>query len=468
MVFSSPLFLFIFLPLTLLGGLLLRKTAGNIFLLLASLFFYAWGEGSMVILLLGSVGLNYLGGLGIHQWRNRSQGILILVVLINLLILVYFKYLNALLGDSLISFSFLHRTSQGFPMGISFFTFQGIAYLIDVYRSENPPQRNLLHYALFISFFPQIMSGPINRYSDTGEAFRSRKVTLEGVNEGIIRFIRGLAKKVILANTLGIFADIAFSASDKDLGTAGAWLGIVCYTLQIYFDFSGYTDMALGLAGIFGIRFRENFNYPYISKSIQEFWQRWHISLSSWLRDYLFSPISVRLRNQGGYGQLIAVMITFVICGIWHGPGMQFLIWAMIHVILLIAERIKILRIKKLPDFFKHVYVLLGIMVAWVFFRADSPQHAMLFLKRMFIPVQSGSNDWLMYVNGYTVFVFLLALIFCLPLRKVLSARLTRWFKIGSMNFYLLARYPVYLFLFLISLAEMAQSAYNPFIYFKF
>jgi alginate O-acetyltransferase complex protein AlgI len=467
MPFTSPTFLFIFLPIVLVGGLLLRKTAGNVFLLIASLFFYAWGQGSMVLVLVSSILLNYLTGLGLMRWPKQAGLLLWIGIGLNVLLLLMFKY-----ADAFFSFSDAKDPNGDQPwlaaIGISFFTFQGIAYLIDVARNANPAEKNPLRFALFISFFPQILSGPINRYNDLSAALRQRSISAEGIAEGSLRFIRGLAKKVIIANALGAIADQIFGTPARELPTSVAWIGIACYTLQLFFDFSGYTDMAIGIARIFGFRFRENFNFPYIAKSIQEFWQRWHMSLSSWLRDYLFAPISVTLRHWKGAAALVAVLITFLICGIWHGPGWQFVIWGLIHALLLVFENLKFVRFKRIPAFLRHIYTLLAVMVGWVFFRSEDIPYALSFLKRLFGLASGNNYASLIYINNYTVFIFILAVVLCLPTGKTISKLLKPQTLALMKQIWHYGRYPVYLFLLFIEGSELAQSAYNPFIYFRF
>ena len=473
MIFSSPLFLFIFLPLALAGGFIFRGIARNIFLLIASLIFYTWGEGQLVLLLISSIVLNYFSGLGLGFFRNRRSGaliILIVAIILNVSLLIYFKYFNFILENLWLS-GLLHKkleTGFAFPIGISFFTFQGISYLIDVYRRDADEQKNPLLLGLYISFFPQLISGPINRYPDISGQLRKRKMDPGNLSEGIIRFIRGLAKKVIIANTVGIIADQVFKLKVIEMPTMVAWLGIVCYTLQIYFDFSGYSDMAIGLARMFGFEYRENFNYPYIAKSIQEFWQRWHISFSSWLRDYLFNPIAIGMRYARSIGLIIAVLVTFFICGLWHGPAWHYIVWGLFHGLCLILEKIRILRFNKWPVIFRRFYVLLVVIIGWVLFRSDTLYYAFEYLGHMF-GTASGTNYFpLIYVNNYTVFVMILAILFSTPIRKKFTELFMKRTKSPVMNLWAFGRYPFYLTLFVLSVVEIAQSGFNPFIYFRF
>jgi alginate O-acetyltransferase complex protein AlgI len=473
MIFSSPVFLFMFLPLAILGGWLLRNTARNIFLLIASLAFYAWGEGSLVVLLLVSICISYFSGFGIEAYKKKKgipALILTLSVILNLSLLIYYKYFGFLAGNLHVSGFFHMNENAGmvFPIGISFFTFQGISYMADVFRGDAPAQKNPLLLALYISFFPQLISGPINRYPDMAGQLKKRNITGEKIAGGMVRFIRGLAKKVIIANAAGVIANHVFALKAQEIPTLLTWTGIICYTLQIYFDFSGYSDMAIGLARIFGFEFKENFNYPYIAKSVQEFWQRWHISFSSWLRDYIFSPLSVRMRSLRSIGAIIAVIITFFICGLWHGPAWHYVIWGLFHGTFLLLERIKFIRFNKIPALIRRVYVLMVVMTGWVFFRSENLIYALRYLKRMF-GFASGSNyEPLIYVTNYTVFVIIAGLIFATPVRRTIAGFLHERLPLFIQKTWIIGRYPVYLLLFLLSVVELAQSGFNPFIYFRF
>jgi alginate O-acetyltransferase complex protein AlgI len=473
MLFNSPVFLFIFLPLVLAGGILLRKTARNIFLLISSLVFYTWGEAALVAILIASICVNYFTGIGIDRFKDskkRSHAILIIAVILNVLLLFYFKYFNFIIIHLKLSEAFQINPETGlvFPLGISFFTFQGISYIVDVYRRDAGAQKNLLLFGLYVSFFPQLISGPINRYPDISPQLVNRKITWEKFTEGMIRFIRGLAKKVIIANTAGIIANQVFGLNHQEMPTALAWLGIICYTLQIYYDFSGYSDMAIGLAKVFGFEFKENFNYPYVAKSIRGFWQQWHISLSSWLRDYLFSPISVKLRYSGSFGLITSVLVTFIICGIWHGPGWHFLIWGIFHALLLIFEQIKIVRFQKWPVFIRRFYVIFAVIIGWVFFRSETLTDALLYFKTMFGLASGHNYAPLIFVTNYSIIVLLTGILFAAPLRKKIGELINAQRSLIIVNSWNLGRYPIYLLLFFIAIAEMAQSGFNPFIYFRF
>ncbi|MCL4114222.1 UNVERIFIED_CONTAM: hypothetical protein GTU68_065103 [Idotea baltica] len=472
MVFSSTVFLFVFLPFVLIVNFLLKQAYRNFFLLLASLVFYAWGEGILVLLMLFSIALNYIAGLGIAFFagRNKKESKAVLGVAIagNLGLLLYYKYANFLVEISQelgLNLDYNHNSIL-LPIGISFFTFQGISYLIDVYRGETQVQENLFHLGLYISFFPQLIAGPIVRYHDIAEEIKERKTNISLFSEGVIRFVRGLAKKVIIANSAALIADQVFALPSSEISVISAWLGILCYTIQIYFDFSGYSDMAIGLGKMLGFNFKENFNYPYISKSIQEFWRRWHISLSSWFRDYLYIPLG---GNRKGVARTyLNLVIVFFITGLWHGASWNFIFWGLFHGFFLILERSKILNTIKWPTILQHVYMLLVVIVGWIFFRAETMTEAVSYIGSM-VGATSGENvTALIYINPYSISMILLALVYAMPLRvwmnnyvkKINSGGLNKMYKIGV--------YCFYIGLFLLSIIELAQSSYNPFIYFRF
>jgi len=472
MVFSSTVFLFIFLPLVLIINFLLKQEYRNFFLLLASLVFYAWGEGILVLLMLFSIGVNYLSGLGIsfflEKKRILSKWILGFSVAINLGLLFYYKYANFLVEifqELGLNLDYDHKSIL-LPIGISFFTFQGISYLVDVYRRETEVQENLFHLGLYISFFPQLIAGPIVRYQDIAEEIKERTTDVPLFTEGVIRFIRGLAKKVIIANSTALIADQVFSLPGNEISVVSAWLGILCYTIQIYFDFSGYSDMAIGLGKMLGFNFKENFNYPYISKSIQEFWRRWHISLSTWFRDYLYIPLG---GNRKGLGRTYAnLIIVFFITGLWHGASWNFIFWGLFHGLFLILERSKVLNTVKWPIFLQHLYVLVVVILGWVFFRAETMTEAISYLGSMF--GLSGGEDVtaFIYVSPYSITMIVLALIFSMPLRVWFNGFVKKSESKIVEKAHGAGIFIFYLGLFLLSIIELAQSSYNPFIYFRF
>lgn len=469
MVFSSTVFIFVFLPIVLAINFLLNNRFRNIFLLLASLVFYAWGEGIQVLMMLFSISVNYISGIciGFFQEKNKklTQTILGFSIAINLLLLIYYKYANFIV-ESLQTVGVYANYSHAnilLPIGISFFTFQGISYLIDVYRKETSLQRNILHLGLYISFFPQLIAGPIVRYHDIAKQIKKRSIPISLFTEGIIRFIRGLAKKVLLANNAALIADQVFSIPVDEISTGSAWIGILCYTIQIYFDFSGYSDMAIGLGKMFGFNFRENFNYPYISVSIQDFWRRWHISLSTWFRDYLYIPLGGN--RKGGTKTYRNLIIVFFITGLWHGASWNFIFWGLFHGCFLILERSKIIKVNRWPTFMQHTYVLIVVIIGWVFFRVETMAEAFVYLKNM-IGITSGNNlSALIYINYYSITMILFAVIFSMPIRRKINTIISGIIPHSVIK---TSIYCFYITLFLLSIVELAQTSYNPFIYFRF
>ena len=472
MLFSSITFIYLFLPMVLaVYYLLLRKfrTAQNIFLFLASIGFYAWGEPRFVLIMVASIVINWLLGLWIDSCRNKtalSRIILGVDVAVNLGLLFVFKYLH-FTADILKN---LFGVELGIPqitlpIGISFFTFQAISYVIDVYRGKGQVQKNILYVGLYIAFFPQLIAGPIVRYETIADQIQNRHETLADVTEGFSRFIIGLAKKVLLSNNLALLADAAFSASASGeiISVGFSWLGALAYTMQIFFDFSGYSDMAIGLGRMFGFHFLENFNYPYISSSISEFWRRWHMSLGSWFRDYVYFPLG---GSRVAKGRLVFnLFVVWSLTGLWHGANFTFILWGLMYFLLLTFEKLTGFEKKSglTLDVLKRVYTILFIMLGWVLFRAESISDAMTYVSSMFGIHDSPLIDG--YFTGYlaqnAVIIFLGGL-FCTPVAKATAKRikpnlLTDILYVAS-----------YLLLFILSIASLTSSSYNPFIYFNF
>jgi alginate O-acetyltransferase complex protein AlgI len=492
MLFTSPVFLYLFLP-GLLGlyFLLPGRNTKNVLLLIFSLFFYAWGEGIYLLILLCSVFMNYSFGNMINEAETdkHKKISLALAITTNLGLLASFKYVDFLVQNlnillELVSLETIVKEPTYLPIGISFFTFQAMSYLIDVYREETEVQANPFRLALYIALFPQLIAGPIIRYHDVYKQLSERKESLELFYSGLRRFVYGLAKKLIIANPLGHVADIIFGLDSGQLSTSLAWLGIVCYTLQIYFDFSAYSDMAIGLGRMFGFRFLENFNYPYISSSIQEFWRRWHISLSRWFRDYLYIPLG---GNRCSPTRLYLNLVTvFFLCGLWHGASWNFVIWGLIHGCFLVAERNGLAaRIQQIWQPLAHIYALLVVMFAWVFFRCDDLSSSMLYLKAL---AGMGSQSPTTYSVGYLLdtrllFTLAVALPCCLPFIRNLLERLEQS-PIKNDDLELRPATPltagkrntpaafldgaILVTLMFLCMTYVASGTYNPFIYFRF
>jgi alginate O-acetyltransferase complex protein AlgI len=468
MVFSSSIFLFFFLPLVIAGYYLIKENYRIYFLLLASLFFYAWGEYRYVLIMILSITINYSFGMFIdksHTNKNLAKLLLVLAVTGNLGILFYFKYLNFTLNtiNRVFNTGFVYYNIV-MPIGISFFTFQGMSYVIDLYWRKVDVQKNPAKLAFYISFFPQLIAGPIVRYIDIKEQIEKRTVSGEKFVSGAQRFVIGLAKKVIIANTLGEAVDFIFSFPVLETTAATAWLGIICYSFQIFFDFSGYSDMAIGLGRMFGFEFLENFNYPYISKSITEFWHRWHISLSSWFRDYVYIPLG---GNRKG-NVYVNLVIVFILTGFWHGAHFQFVVWGLWHGFFLLIERLFGMREAKKKKIapLRYVMTMLIVIVGWVFFRAPGLQYAIGYLGVMFGLVQpdfAGLTVWFYFSPKIVITLFLAAAV-STPLFK--AAYII--FKTHTGVIYKPIIYGLTLALLFICMVFVTASSYNPFIYFRF
>ncbi len=471
MVFSSTVFIFLFLPLVLGVYFLLQKRLRNLFLLLASLFFYAWGEHVLVLLMMSSICANYVMGILISNSLEKgnltaSKVFLSIGVGLDLLVLIYYKYIHFLVEnlaqiDIVIDIDISNVT---LPIGISFFTFQSISYLIDVYRGTVKGQRSIINLGMYISLFPQLIAGPIVRYVDISREIESRTIDSALFKTGISRFIIGFAKKVIIANNVGLIADKVFGAPVDEISTSLSWIGILCYTLQIYYDFSGYSDMAIGLGKMFGFNFKENFDHPYIAKSVREFWRRWHISLSTWFRDYLYIPLGGN--RKGKYRTYVNLLIVFFLTGLWHGASWSFIVWGLFHGFFIIIERLWTNYETNKFAVLKRIYLLLVVMIGWVIFRAEDLGYALSYIQKMF-SFSGGTYRYpYLYLNTYVLSIIALGVIFATPLRKVIVERAT---QISTQKTWALAlERSLYVVVFVLSLLELAQTTYNPFIYFRF
>ena len=471
MVFSSVTFLFVFLPVVLFVYYLLDNRLKNLFLTIASLFFYAWGEKKMVMLMIFSIGINYLGGIIIEKSVLKNNNkltklYLTIFISINILTLGYFKYSNFFIDtiNDLNFFKSLDFEKVLLPIGISFFIFQGMSYLIDIYYKNVNAQKKLISLALYISMFPQLIAGPIVRYVNVSKQIDSkREFNAKKFTEGIIRFIKGLFKKIIIANQLGFVADIVFNNS-LEVGSFALWIGVICYSFQIYFDFSGYSDMAIGLGKMFGFDFLENFNYPYISKSIQEFWRRWHISLSSWFRDYLYIPLGGN--RKGHFRTYFNLFLVFLITGLWHGSSWSFVFWGLFHGLFIILERLWLSSVlKKAPNLLSHLYTLLVVIFGWIFFRADTLHDGMIYIRRMFLFINDGNEILYQHLNSYLIFVLIMAFAISINIKNLLDKNFLFFRRLLKMTIF---SYISYICLFIFTVLELAETNYNPFIYFRF
>lgn len=470
MVFSSTTFLFVLLPIVLLGHALLRTTSGrNVFLLIISLLFYAWGEGPFVLVMLAAILVNHFAALGIERAPDAKtkKRRMAYTIAFDLGLLVVFKYANFIVDNLNIalqtcSIKPLYIAEVHLPIGISFFIFQSISYVLDVYRGDTEVQRKVARTALYITLFPQLIAGPIVRYTDVAAQMKERRVQRDAFAEGVQRFIIGLAKKILLADPLGYIADQLFGAPVSALGADAAWLGVVCYAFQIYFDFSAYSDMAIGLGKMLGFQFLENFNYPYLAASVREFWQRWHISLSTWFRDYLYIPLGgSRVTARRTYFNLV---IVFFLCGLWHGASWNFVAWGLLHGLFLALERAGLDRwIQRLPVVLRHGYTLFVVLVGWVLFRAEDGTHAWQYLQAMAGLNAAPTYYAAFYFDPEILLTLLAAAMFSMPLYPVLERRLS-----GQGAWVEGLRLLALLVLFAFSISTLVNSTYNPFIYFRF
>lgn len=464
MLFSSMIFLWCFLPIIFLGYFLVQDKYKNILLLLASLIFYAWGEPRYIWLMIGTIFANYGIGLLMDKYESKKSLLLILDIAVNIGMLGYFKYFNFMLeivnGCTGKKIEF---TEVRLPIGISFFTFQILSYIIDLYRGQYQAQKNLIHLALYVSFFPQLIAGPIVQYKDINEQLSHRVCTHEKMAWGIRKFIYGLGKKVIIANIIAQCVDTIYELDYSNLTGILTWIGAILYTLQIYYDFSGYSDMAIGLGGIFGFEFRENFKYPYMSCSIQEFWQRWHISLGTWFKEYLYIPLG---GNQRGRGKTyLNLLIVFFATGLWHGASSNFILWGLYHGMFQIIERLGIGKLLARHKMIAHIYTLIICIFGWVLFRADDLTQAIVMVKRMLMPWRHKHSSLLMgQVFGNKTILVIFAGIFGCGIIQLFFSKMNIFEKLK--NSYIEMAYCS--IIFILCIAALASGTYNPFIYFRF
>lgn len=449
MLFSSNVFLFVFLPAVLLLYYISPRRFRNPVLLAFSLLFYGWGEPKYLALMVGDILLNYICGLLIERDRSRGKnGKLPLTagIVLNLGLLGFFKYGNFFFGSLL--------PEIALPIGISFYIFQSMSYIIDLYRRQTEVQKNVLTFGTYVTLFPQLIAGPIVRYVDVAEMLRSRKENLSQFASGVERFIVGLSKKVLLANPMGNLWNLL----QGQQGTAAAWMGIMAYSLQIYFDFSGYSDMAIGLGRMFGFEFLENFNYPYISKSITEFWRRWHISLSTWFKEYVYIPLGGN--RKGMPRQIFNILTVWLLTGLWHGASWNFVLWGGYYALLLILEKLFLLKIlKKAPGLLCHVYTMTAVILGWSLFYFEDFYGLLQFLPRLF--TWSSSQNTAHILLSYLP-LFLAAAVGSTPLMKRMGEKLPEGMVLQTAKLLALAC------CLLLCVAALASQSYNPFIYFRF
>lgn len=461
MVFSSLLFLFIFLPVFLICYFVIPKPWRNFILFLGSLMFYAWGEPIYISIMLFSTVLDYTCGLIIDRFRNHkilSKVGLGLSLFGNLGMLSYFKYADFFIGNiNNIFGSQLALLNLALPIGISFYTFQTMSYTIDLYRGKINAQKNIISFGAYVAMFPQLVAGPIVTYASVEKELSHRIITLESFGEGTIRFIEGLGKKVLLANNIGLLWDQISKTSQGELSIISGWLGALAFGLQLYFDFSGYSDMAIGLGKMLGFTFPENFNYPYISRSVTEFWRRWHMTLGSWFREYVYIPLGGNRVSKARFYSNI--FVVWFLTGFWHGAGWNFITWGLLFGVLMVIERGFLLKwLEKCPRFISHIYLLFVILVSWVLFAQNSLGEAISYLKVMFGLTNSPiiNTETLYSLTNFYVLI-ILGVLFATPLMKNIKVKLPEW-----------VLYIFYVGVLVLSTAYLVDATFNPFLYFRF
>ena len=463
MVFSTPVFLFYFLPLVLLVYYILPRRFRNLVLLVASLCFYYWGEQAYTVIMLLSIAVDYIHGLLVYRCKEKGseKGAKLAVassVVFNLAILFCFKYWNFIAGSlQNVGIGVLPVLNTSLPIGISFYTFQTMSYTIDVYRGDARVQKNIIHFGSFVTLFPQLIAGPIIKYKDMDDQLRGRSYSVAQFAAGVRRFMVGLAKKLLLANNLGQLWDAMKGLPGESLTVLGAWVGVLAFAFQIYFDFSGYSDMAIGLGRMLGFEFMENFRYPYISKSITEFWRRWHISLSTWFREYLYIPLGGN--RCGKLRWVLNLLIVWVATGVWHGANWNFLLWGLYFFLLLIVEKLLLQKwLEKLPSLCRHLYVAVLILVSWAIFALEDLAHLGAYLRTMFgfAGAALADGQTLYYLRSF------------LPMLLVAAVGATPWAANRWSKIPIWAQSAIFVLGLLVCTAYLVAGTYNPFLYFNF
>lgn len=464
MVFSSLVFMFAYLPITLLAYYLVPRQGRNIFLFIVNLIFYGWGEPRLVLLMVFNIFLNYIGGWLVDKYRadaKKKKLFLILTCVLDIGILAVFKY-TGMITETLNMLPFLNipELQISLPIGISFYTFQTMSYVIDVYRDDAPVSKNFINFGTYVALFPQLIAGPIVRYRDIAEQLVNRRETLEMFTKGVKLFMVGLAKKVIIANTMGTLTTNIFATTDEN-GVVGTWVGMIAYTFQIYFDFSGYSDMACGLGNMMGFEFLKNFNYPYIAKSITDFWRRWHISLSTWFKEYVYIPLGGN--RKGVKRQILNLLIVWGLTGLWHGAAYNFVLWGLYYGLLLILEKFVLKKfLDRLPSFVQHIYTLFIIIIGWGLFYFTDVGQLGEFMVDLFNFGNGICGDQAFNLIMSNMPMLIIAAVASTPLATMLYTRFEhRRFMWIPETLYCMG-------VLAVSTASLVNQSYNPFLYFRF
>ena len=464
MVFSSLVFLFAYLPITLLAYYLVPRQGRNIFLFIVNLIFYGWGEPKLVLLMVFNIFFNYIGGWLVDKYRadaKKKKLFLILTCVLDIGILAVFKY-TGMITETLNMLPFLNipELQISLPIGISFYTFQTMSYVIDVYRDDAPVSKNFINFGTYVALFPQLIAGPIVRYRDVAEQLVTRRETLEMFTRGVKLFMVGLAKKVIIANTMGTLTTNIFATTDEN-GVVGTWVGMIAYTFQIYFDFSGYSDMACGLGNMLGFEFLKNFNYPYIAKSITDFWRRWHISLSTWFKEYVYIPLGGN--RKGVKRQILNLLIVWGLTGLWHGAAYNFVLWGLYYGLLLILEKFVLKKfLDRLPSFVQHIYTLFIVIIGWgLFYFTDVGQ-----LGEFMVDLFNFGNG----ICGNQAFNLIMSNLPMLIIAAVASTPLAAMLynRFEHTRFMWIPETLYCMGVLAVSTASLVNQSYNPFLYFRF
>lgn len=464
MVFSSLVFLFAYLPITMLGYYLVPRQGRNIFLFIVNLIFYGWGEPMLVLLMVFNIFFNYIGGWLVDKYRNdakKKKLFLILTCVLDIGILAVFKYTGMITGTlNMLPFLDIPQLKISLPIGISFYTFQTMSYVIDVYRDDAPVSKNFIDFGTYVALFPQLIAGPIVRYRDVAYQLKHRRETLEQFTKGVKLFMVGLGKKVLIANQMGTLTTAMFSTTEEN-GVIGSWVGIIAYTFQIYFDFSGYSDMACGLGNMLGFEFLKNFNYPYIAKSITDFWRRWHISLSTWFKEYVYIPLGGNRR--GIKRQIINLLIVWGLTGLWHGASYNFLLWGLYYGLLLILEKFVFKSfLDKLPSVLQHIYTLFIVCIGWALFYFTDMAKLGAFLTDLF-----NFANGLCGAQAFNLIMSYLPILIAAAVASTpLAAKVYKRFSMSKHIWIFETAFCAAVLL--LSTASLVDQSYNPFLYFRF
>ena len=458
MIFSSILFIFRFLPIALILYYITPQKYKNLILTLLSLVFYSWGEGKYFLIMIASIIIDYTAGRLIYRYKNEIKKktiVLCISLVFNLGLLFFFKYFNFFIDNINNIFNLaIKGVKITLPLGISFYTFQTMSYSIDVYRGKIVPEKNIINFAAFVTLFPQLIAGPIVKYTDINKEISRRVITKDNVEVGIEKFILGLGRKVLIANKIGMLWTEVEGIGFENISTPLAWLGIISFGLQIYFDFSGYSLMAIGLGKMLGFNFPENFNYPYISRSISEFWRRWHITLGSWFKEYVYIPLGGN--RKGKVRVTFNLFIVWALTGLWHGASYNFLLWGLFFFLLISIEKLGLINFLNKHRVFSHIYTIVLLLIGWTLFAITDFNGICEYLSKLFL--YSNGEEWIYYLRNYGVSL-IIAIIFSLPLVSMFYKKIDNFKWIKTI---------ILMGIFIISVAYLVDATYNPFLYFRF